>query len=123
ELVAARRVAMSLARLAVLAVDLRDALDRREDHQVGEAALRRPLHRLAAALRRAPHGRMGRLQRTGPRVDIVVAVVLAVERERSRVGPCPQDQLGRLVEPLARVRGVDPGREILRADAAYESGD
>src|SRR5215831_21222160 len=83
ELVAAGAVAVALARLAILAVDLGDPLDRREDHEVREAALGRPLHRLARALRWAPDRRMRLLQRPWPRVHVVEAVESAVERERA----------------------------------------
>ena len=123
ELVAAGPVAVSLARLAVLAVDLGDPLDGREDHQVREATLRGPLDRLARALRRAPHRWMRLLERPRPRVHVVEAVEPAVEWERALFGPGAQDQLGGLVEALARVRRVDSGREVLRADAAHESRD
>src|SRR5439155_9087848 len=91
ELVSARRVPVALARLTVLAVDLRDPLDRGEDHEVREAPLRRPLDGLARALRRAPDGWMRLLERARPGVHVVVAVELAVERERPRLRPRSQD--------------------------------
>src|SRR5262249_46344722 len=116
-------IAVPLAGLTVLAVDLRDPLDRGEDHQVGKTTLRRPLHRLTAALRRAPHGWVRRLDRTRPGVDVVVAIVLAVEREGPGLRPGAQDQLSRLVKALARMSRIHAGREILRADAAYKARD
>src|SRR5207245_6574080 len=101
ELIAARRVAAPLARLPVLAVDLGDPPDRREDHEVREAAPGGPLDRLGAALGGAPDGRVRPLQRARPGVDERVAVEPAVERKRPRLGPGAEDQLRRLVEPLA----------------------
>src|SRR5256886_11489649 len=121
ELVTARRVAVPLAGLAVLAVDLGDPLDRREDHEIGEAPLRRPLHGLARALRWAPHGWVRLLERAGPRVHVGVPIVFAVEGERALLRPRAQDQLRRLVEALPRVgRGHGGGRR-LRGDGPPES--
>ena len=123
ELVAAGRVAVALARLAVLAVDLGDARDGREDHQVGEAALGRPLHRLVAALGRAPHRRVRLLEGPRPRVHVGIAVEAAVKGEGAFFRPRAEDQLGRLVEALARVGGIDGGGEVLGGDAAHETRD
>src|SRR5207244_9232547 len=67
ELVAARRVAVPLAGLAVLPVDLGNPLDWREDHEIREAPLRCPLDGLARALRWAPHGWVRLLERAGQR--------------------------------------------------------
>src|SRR5262249_62206768 len=87
ELMRAGLVAVALARLPVLAVDLRDPLDGREDHQVREAALGRPLDRLARALGRTPHRRMRLLDGPRPRVHVVVTIESAVEWKRPLLGP------------------------------------
>src|SRR6516162_1913529 len=59
----------------------------------------------------------------GPEVDVAQAEVVAVEGERTGLGPRPDDQIVRLVEALMRKIGVDTGGMVFRADAAHEAGD
>src|SRR5262245_3233549 len=82
-----------------------------------------PFERLDASHRWTPDRRMRLLERPRPHVHVFAVIVLALEGEGAGLGPCPHDEVVRLLVALERVHGVRAEREIFRADAAHETAD
>ncbi len=85
------------------------------DPHVGVAVLGHELQGLERSDTGDPDLGMGLLDRPGPRIHVAELVVLADELERTRLGPCPEDQVVGLGEALACVRGVQRERVVLGA--------
>ena len=85
--------------------------------------MRRPLDGLGRAGRGRPDRRMRLLIGPRPHVHVLEVIVLALERERPRLGPGLHHEVVRLLEARVRDRRVDAHRVVLGADAAHHAGD
>ena len=117
------RPAVGLGGVLVQPVDVRQQLQGRGQGHVGVLVLRGPDYRFRRGHAGNPDGRVRFLQRHHPRVDHPVVVVLAFVAERAGLGPGVDDDVVRLVEPLAVVQRVGVGGHAFLPDAAHESAD
>src|SRR4029078_5274932 len=104
ELIAAALVTERLGLAPIAFMELDDGVGRTERHDNCIFALgsRRPFDGLAGTLRRNPDRRMRRLNAARPGVDVAEVEMVALEGERPRLGPGPDDQVVGLVEALMR---------------------
>ena len=125
QLAGAAFVAVGLA-LAGVGVEVAlHRLGRIEGDQVSvfPVRVRRPLVSFARALGRDPDRWMGSLVGARPEIDVLVAVMLAVECEGAGLGPRPDDQIVRLVKPLVAEGRVGHRCVVFGAEPADETGD
>src|ERR1700722_4951984 len=103
DLVRARGIAMQALRRLAIEIEVADnRRDRREILDIDIAPLLGacPVDGLARTQGRTPDRRMRLLERSRPHVHIFEAVVLALEAERTGLGPGLHHEIMRLVEAL-----------------------
>ena len=121
EILRPRRVANLGRGLRICVPDRLGRIDRGVQRDVRIALLRRPDHRLARQHARYPHAWIRLLHRHRPGVDHALLVVRAFPAERTRRGPGLLDQVMRLDEAFAVVRGVHAVGQLLLPAAAHEA--
>src|SRR5690349_13055043 len=93
------------------------------EDEIGDALPRGPADRLRAQDAGRPDRRVWLLQWQLPRIDDAQVIVLAFPAEGSGHGPGLLDQREGFLEPLAVVRRIGVGRELLNAGTAHKARD